>query len=301
MIDAKNFFELAQLAEASYADFWDDATNQLITDRSRVEIALIDLQSDGKYKFSETQAEEFTNNWSVIAHQPNTTSGYSSTLFQNKDGSYVLAFRGTEGVTSDDLWQEDIANIVIDGIAIDQIVDLYNEWQRISQSSYHAAYLETLTAETVAYALAKAGQFVPGFDMAVDVYLAYLRSRIDVIIDEPSGQVKTIRFETAASVGLGLSIAPGELNVTGHSLGGHLAVAFTRLFPEMGAQAFTVNGAGFATGEISVPGLGHSATTNIRNLFGMLGGADGFDSADIFNLYGDRYPEIVTQNGSINN
>jgi hypothetical protein len=29
-----------------------------------------------------------------------------------------------------------------------------------------------------------------------------------------------------------------------------------------------------------------SATTNIRNLFGMLGGATGFDSADIFNLYG---------------
>lgn len=287
MLTIKGFFDLAQLAEASYADFSVPPENydEVLEDKG----------------FSSTQADLFLAEWQPVAfgYCPNTANGYSSTLFQNEDGSYVLAFRGTEGLTSKDLWQEDVANIVLDGIAIDQIVDLYNEWQRISQSSYRTAYLKTLTAETAGYALAKAGQFVPGFDMAADVYLAYLRGRTDVVIDEPSGLVRTIRFETAASTGLGLDIAAGNLTVTGHSLGGHLAVAFTRLFPDAGAYALTVNGAGFATGEISVPGTGLSATTNIRNLFGMLGGTDRFHRSHILNLYGERYPEIVTQNGSM--
>ncbi len=37
------------------------------------------------------------------------------------------ALRGTEGVGSDDLWKADIGNIVGNGLALKQIVDLYNE------------------------------------------------------------------------------------------------------------------------------------------------------------------------------
>ena len=80
--------------------------------------------------------------------------------------------------------------------------------------------------------------------------------------------------------------------MTGHSLGGHLAAALTRLVP--GIQALTINGAGFATGYL--PGLGGDAAINIRNLFGMLGGEAAFDSSRILNLYGDKMPEFVTQN-----
>lgn len=72
-------------------------------------------------------------------------------------------------------------------------------------------------------------------------------------------------------------------------------MAFIRLFPAMGAQALTVNGAGFATG--ALPGLGGTAEHNIPNLFSMLGGASGFDSAKILNLYGELAREFVTQNG----
>jgi len=46
--------------------------------------------------------------------------------------------------------------------------------------------------------------------------------------------------------------------VVGHSLGGHLAAAFTRLFPGEGA-ATTINGAGYPTGQ--TPGLGGYAVT----------------------------------------
>lgn len=299
MISADKFFELAQLAEASYADFSDPGLSS--------KDALID---DGK-GFSSKQAEDFHADWQLVAggHQPNTASGYSSTLFKSRDagGGYVLAIRGTEPTTQlfKDLVEADLADIVVDGIAIDQSVDLYNEWQRIiSSGTYTAAKLVTLTDETAAYALAKAGQFIPGFGMAADVYLAYLRDRTDIIIDEPGGRVRTIQFESSATLfsdarqtGLGLAadIAAKGITVTGHSLGGHLADVFDRLFPGVGADAFKINGAGFATG--SIAGVSANAATNIRNLFAMLGGATSFAGSNNLNLYGDKNPEFVTMNG----
>ncbi len=297
MINANEFFELAQLAEAAYADFSDPGLSP--------KDALI---NDGK-GFSSKQADDFLADWQIVsgAHQPNTDSGFSSTLFKSLDagGGYVLAIRGTEGVNYDDLLAADIADIATDGIALDQSVDLYNEWKRItSTGAYSAAKLVTLTDETAAYALAKAGQFVPVFNMAADIYLAYLRGRSDIIIDEPSGRVRTIQFESSSTLfsdarqtGLGLAadIAAKGITVTGHSLGGHLADAFDRLFAGAGADAFKINGAGFATGDIA--GLSGNAATNIRNLFGMLGGAASFASSSNLNLYGDKNPEIVTMNG----
>lgn len=291
MITVKSMFELAQLAEAAYADLWEH--NQEVTNKEGVEGALKKIDEDLNKTFSESQAVALTEAWSVITHRPNTESGYSSTLFKNTDGSYVLSFRGTEAKTPEDL-STSIGDIVMDGLAIDQIVDLYNEWQRISQTSYQAASLETLTDETAAYALAKAGQYVPGFNMAAEAYLDYLRARTDIIIDEPSDAVRTIRFAETTSTGLGLgaSIAANGLTVTGHSLGGHLATAFTRLFPSTGAEAFTINGAGYPMG--STPGLGGMALTNIANLFAMLNGATSFDSTRITNIHGEAMWEFVT-------
>ncbi|MEW5967529.1 MAG: calcium-binding protein [Pseudomonadota bacterium] len=304
MINAKQFFELAQLAEASYASF--DSPLSL-------KDAVTNTNPDyNKMSFSIAQADELILHWSVVpgAHQPNTASGFSSTLFKSLDagGGYVLAIRGTEPqalINSTDLLIADIADIVADGVVIDQTVDLYNEWKRItSTSAYTAAKLITLTDETAAYALAKAGQFVPIFNMAADAYLVYLRGRTDIIIDEPSGRVRTIQFESSTTLfsdarqtGLGLAadiIAKG-ITVTGHSLGGHLADVFDRLFAGAGADVFKINSAGFATG--SIAGVSGNAATNIRNLFGMLGGAASFETGNNLNLYGDKNPEIVTMNG----
>ena len=68
----------------------------------------------------------FVEKWSVANHQKNTASGFSATLFKNVDDSYVYALRGTEQ-GRDDLVVADGMDIVTDGLAIDQLVDMYND------------------------------------------------------------------------------------------------------------------------------------------------------------------------------
>ncbi len=234
MTDSAKLFETAQLAEASYS-LLDSST---YGDAEALKNRLLKANKDSyKGEFSDAQATEFVKHWSVTTHQQDTDSGYSSTLFQNKDdGRYVLAFRGT-AQPWEDLAGADGGDIVLDGLAIDQIVDLYNEWKRItSTGSYQAVKLVTLDTET---ALLAAGG---------STYRDYLATRSDIVIDYPSGTVKKIEFQDSSTLfsderrtGLGLKdqIAQKGLTVTGHSLGGHLAAAFTRLFAEAGADAVT--------------------------------------------------------------
>ena len=49
-------------------------------------------------KFTTTQAKEFAQNWTIISHIANTASGFSGTLFKNKNGELVLSFRSTASV-----------------------------------------------------------------------------------------------------------------------------------------------------------------------------------------------------------
>jgi len=309
-MDRTSLFQFASLAEASYSDLIDPRTNQPIANIEQLQSALLRKdESTGELKgLSPTQAQAFTEEWRLAHHQPNTESGFSATLFASieRPGEYVLAFRGTEEKVRD-LLLTDGMDIVTDGLALDQIVDLYNLWQQLlapAGAGYAAARLQTLSEETDWYRLARAGEFVPALGMSAGQYLDALRARDDVVIDNPGGRVRSIVSEPSASVfddarALGLGVAGlaagGVLDVTGHSLGGHLAMAFTRLFPGAGASAVTINGAGFASGPLA--GLAGSAQTNIRNLFSLLGGAAGFDPQRVLNLYGARAPELITQNG----
>ncbi|ARE80278.1 hypothetical protein [Campylobacter helveticus] len=46
-------------------------------------------------EFSELQAKNFSQRYEVKFHQPNTTSGFSATLFYDKEkGKFVVGFRG---------------------------------------------------------------------------------------------------------------------------------------------------------------------------------------------------------------
>ncbi|WP_156521222.1 hypothetical protein [Halothiobacillus diazotrophicus] len=87
-MNTSKFFELAELAEASYANLWDADKSQVIIGKDDVIKAL------GKTGFSESQATEFTTNWEVVSggHLPNTGTGYSGTLFRRLTDDPVSGF-----------------------------------------------------------------------------------------------------------------------------------------------------------------------------------------------------------------
>ncbi len=292
-MDSSSLFQLAQLAEASYADLVD------VGAKDELETA---LQAE---KFTQEQAEEFAKHWRVADHQPNTDSGYSGTLFESIEnpGQFVFAFRGTETHDLVDL-NADLGDIVTDGLATEQIIDMYNHWQRITTADdqpYQAAKLTINTTETAAWLLNKLSLSSP-FPLvraAAQAAIDALKARTDIIIDDPIGLVKNVEFVDSTTIfSDGKKFGNGKLdggtlaNVTGHSLGGHLASAFTRLFPSLNVDAVTINGAGYPTG--TTPGLGGMAPTNIRNLFSILGGGASFEPAHIQNIYGERAWEVVT-------
>ena len=125
-MNSSQYYDLASLAEASYVLF-----EQMKADET-LEFALTNKELEGN--FSATQVADFVQEWSVAAYQPNTASGFSATLFQNANGSYFYAIRGTEQPI-EDLLVTDGMDIATDGLAIDQIADMYNDWMRRAATS----------------------------------------------------------------------------------------------------------------------------------------------------------------------
>lgn len=130
MISAKQLFDAVELAEASYALLDRNPAVQPNDDDGLVQA----LQESGREaKLTQPQARALANSWSLSHHQPDTATGFSATLFQSKADSsdFVLAIRGTEFTREPflDLGQADIGGIIIDGLSVNQIVDLYNYWQ----------------------------------------------------------------------------------------------------------------------------------------------------------------------------
>jgi hypothetical protein len=146
-----SLFDQAQLAEAAYANFWDSELNVLITNPEDVKTALI---AQG---FSATQTTEFVKHWRVVDQYNNSQylglvgTGLSATVFERLDenqqptGEYSLAVRGSQDIAD---FGADTLLITDDGIAVSQLVDLYNYWQSLTHNgAYDAA---KLTNQTVA-------------------------------------------------------------------------------------------------------------------------------------------------------
>jgi len=147
MSTIQDLFQQAQLAEAAYANFAAFPNNDVGVFNA--------LKAND---FSDKQATDFLAHWRVVSHQPNTTSGFSATVFESLDhpGQYEFAVRGSENLFSAsgavDWLAADTSDIGGQGIALRQAIDLYNYIQslKIPQgATYQAAYLKTAQFESV--------------------------------------------------------------------------------------------------------------------------------------------------------
>ncbi len=212
--------KLSVLSEASYSDF------STIDGDDDVTKALIDES------FSPTQAAEFVSHWRVADHIPNSSNGFSATVFVSKDnpGVYTLAIRGTEPFTqwTTDLTLADIADIGADGIALNQAIDLVNYYQQlITEKGNQAVQYEVYEG------------FVPPPE-GTDYQL------VTGIIPLPVAMYRYIKVSDSSD-GLGVIPVGTKINVTGHSLGGHLALILSRFDPARIDAVHTYNAPGFDT------------------------------------------------------
>ena len=151
-MNTNEFADLGLLAEVAYVNFYDKNGGVLNNDD-----IINNLQVAG---LSESQITQFFNDWTVESQQLNTDSGFSAVVFQSQSdpSRKVIAMRGTEGnkfFSPDDLdeffeggadLKADIADIVADGLAMHQIVDLHNYWSQLNAAegeSYQVKVLET--------------------------------------------------------------------------------------------------------------------------------------------------------------
>lgn len=158
---------------------------------------------------SDSQASRFADTYAIVDQYNDSITGLSVTVFQ-QGGQYHLAIRGTNDVL--DFLAD--AQLLFGGAARNQIVSLYNYVQRLLTPAGHS----TIQVEDVA----------PNIDP------------ITGYVNDPGG----IR-QTASAVGLGYLTGISGVTVTGHSLGGHLAAATSRLFPSLIGGTNTYNAPGF--------------------------------------------------------
>ena len=254
-----NLNQTVLLAQGAYAFF---------TTPDDVKRALIE---PGRGDFASTQANRFvsllpdglissTEGFDLRHHQSNDPSGFSASVFFDRStNQYVLGIRGTESV-SDII--EDIRRVGIQGYAGDQMVSLYRYYRKLTTAP---------------------GQPINYSDSEVSM-LNSMRLGTLVSADLFSGIFRRSRFssELAADVGIfppdgsGTSVlAQGApLIVTGHSLGGHLAMLFGRFFPDVTDHIYTYNAPGigpqgeYALRRLGIPPVQGSRITNVASAMG---------------------------------
>lgn len=176
-------------------------------------------------RLTQTQANFLAANFKVIdsvetynPNKPGDPPGFDAVVWEGKSGTpyagqLYVSMRGTDGKTdvSDDI------DLVATGIPRNQIIAMVNWWMRISTPTGQK------NAAQIQYGPVKVG------------------------VDEDGKDIFDDQFTAAPSVnGEGLVNNRIISGVNGHSLGGYLSTAFTRLFGSNALSVNTFNSAGFS-------------------------------------------------------
>lgn len=154
----------AKLAEVAYTDFsgvtlknTESLGSKELEAYHKELIAPMIHNNNGK--LPQTFATSIVEQWDIIAHWQdrgniiNSESGFSATLFQDKTTKeYVLAFRGSNGLTDDggnDLIVTDLGDIVANGFALSQSIDLINFRQQLLGNKGEAYQVLTLKKDEI--------------------------------------------------------------------------------------------------------------------------------------------------------
>ena len=201
-----------------------------------------------------TLAEYVAGNFTMVTHIETddvSGSGFDATVWRrNSDDKVFVSMQGTEGF-ADFLVDGDLT---LSGGARAQLADMVNWWLRIATGVNEAA--------------------------------PQIRSLVFPTVDV-NGQLQY--FEFAAPVaGAGLLVGATNLELNGHSLGGHLATAFARIFGGSTAISHisTFNSAGFTASSEAI-------FQNLQSLLGM--GTSAFpDAAQQSNYFAKNGLNVTT-------
>jgi pimeloyl-ACP methyl ester carboxylesterase len=188
--------------------------------------AIIDALQEPDGGFTATQAQTFASKQSVVLQYNDDASilvgngtSLSVTVFKDVGtNALTLAIRGTQQPED---WDTANNSIVLGGAGYPQIAALYNWWLRATMPAgsmvEQFAVYATDQGDPTALALTGGGYLVHKADVAA----------------------------TGELVGVLSADADGKVDVTGHSLGGHLAMAFGAMFDSATASVTAFNAPGF--------------------------------------------------------
>lgn len=211
--------------------------------------------------FTPDQAKTFTEKYSLLSTQANVDlNGFSASVFQDKQtGVKVFAIRGTEAAVASQIGPD---ALVADGLGIGasgyanlQGLEMCRYWKRLNTVSGQAVnYTDTELRNLYALKLGPAA----GAAMLALPPLALLATEGFKLF--AAGLKNDVGVDSG--VAGQATIAPGEIvNVTGHSLGGHLAMLFARIFPGNVGEVVTLNAPTFFTqGDVFLNLLGYPTT-----------------------------------------
>lgn len=195
-----------------------------------------------------SEAIRFADTYSIIHQYSDPSSGFSATVFR-KGTETFFAIRGTEigsgfpWITETDLGDllSDAA-LALNGIAADQTIAMYNYYQRlIHQPSDAVPQLTKVVGDSGTH----------------------------------------LNLTLVSGVGLGKQAEmTWPLTIAGHSLGGHLGMAFGRLFDSNVSQLYTYNAPGFSDA------AANAFFDEINSALGISQPSSYLDDSRSTNLYG---------------